>query len=158
MAIALTETQRAILRIVQANIPMTLTPYADIASLCQCSEQEVLELLATLKAQGAIRRYGAMIRHHKTDWVHNAMVAWIIPEASIDAAGEIASTFANISHVYHRPSPYPSWPYNLYTMIHGRTEDEYQETIQKLQQFEHFRDHTILKSLQELKKVSMTYF
>ncbi|MBQ7738040.1 MAG: Lrp/AsnC family transcriptional regulator [Desulfovibrionaceae bacterium] len=158
MAIALTEKERAILRIVQANIPMTLTPYADIASLCQCSEQEVLELLASLKAQGAIRRYGAMIRHQKTDWVHNAMVAWIVPEDQVESAGEIASTFANISHVYHRPSAYPSWPYNLYTMIHGRTPAECQQAIQKLQAVPYFKEHTILKSLKELKKVSMTYF
>ena len=158
MAIALTEKERAILRIVQANIPMTLTPYADIASLCQCSEQEVLELLASLKAQGAIRRYGAMIRHHKTDWVHNAMVAWIVEKDNIDAAGAIASSFANISHVYYRPSKYQAWPYSFYTMIHGRTEAECLESIQKLEQMEYFQEHCILQSLKELKKVSMTYF
>ena len=69
------EAERAVLRIVQADLPDTLTPYADIAREAGVSEAEVLELLTRLKASGAIRRFGASIKHQKTGWTHNAMVA-----------------------------------------------------------------------------------
>ena len=158
MALALTATERAILKIVQRNIPASLTPYADIAQACGTTEQEVIDLLVRLKAEGAIRRYGAMIRHHKTPWLHNAMVAWQVEIERLDFCGEIAATFSNISHVYYRPSPYQEWPYNFYTMIHGRTKEECQEVILKLKEAAKIKDPMILPSLKELKKVSMTYF
>ena len=63
MAQQFTETERAILRIVQADLPDTLTPYADIARTVGCTEEEVLDLLSRLKQSGAIRRFGASIKH-----------------------------------------------------------------------------------------------
>ena len=88
MAQQFTETERAILRIVQADLPDSLTPYADIARTVGCTEEEVLDLLSRLKQSGAIRRFGASIKHQKTGWTHNAMVAWIVDEADSDAIGE----------------------------------------------------------------------
>ena len=40
------ETERAILRIVQADLPDSLTPYADIAAQTGSSENDVLALTA----------------------------------------------------------------------------------------------------------------
>ena len=77
MAQQFTETERAILRIVQADLPDSLTPYADIARTVGCTEEEVLDLLSRLKQSGAIRRFGASIKHQKTGWTHNAMVATV---------------------------------------------------------------------------------
>ena len=76
------EAERAVLRIVQADLPDTLTPYADMAREAGISEAEVLELLTRLKASGVIRRFGASIKHQKTGWTHNAMVAWKADEAA----------------------------------------------------------------------------
>ncbi|MBQ9537247.1 MAG: Lrp/AsnC family transcriptional regulator [Desulfovibrionaceae bacterium] len=158
MAVEFTATERAILAIVQRNLPATLTPYADIAKACNCTEEEVLALLQRLKQNGTIRRYGAMIRHHKTPWRHNAMVAWCVQEENLEACGKIAATLSNISHIYVRPSTYPEWPYNFYTMIHGRTPLECLNAIRHLQSTAPLGDHLVLQSLRELKKVSMTYF
>ena len=82
-----TDTERAILRIVQSQLPDTLTPYADIAREVGTDEQTVLDLLRRLKESGAIRRFGASIKHQRTGWAYNAMVAWIV--------GEILSTPAS---------------------------------------------------------------
>ena len=161
--LSLTEAERAVLRIVQKNIPDSLTPYADIARACTAeghavSEDDVIQLLRRLKEEGVIRRYGAMIRHTKTDWIHNAMVAWRVPPDDIERCGNLATTFTNVSHVYHRPSSDSAWPYNLYTMVHGRTIEECTSTIEKLQETMQLDQYTVLQSVQELKKVSMTYF
>ena len=46
-----TEKEQAILRIVQKNLPDTLTPYADIAAAVGATEEEVLETGVKVRAQ-----------------------------------------------------------------------------------------------------------
>ncbi|BAV92560.1 siroheme decarboxylase subunit beta [Candidatus Desulfovibrio trichonymphae] len=153
-----TDTERAILRIVQTNLPDSLAPYADIARETGVSEADVLALLIRLKESGAIRRFGASIKHQKTGWTHNAMVAWKVNEALVDACGVLAAQHDHISHVYYRPSSAPDWPYTLYTMVHGRNEAECLGVVEELAHTSPLREHAVLKSLKELKKTSMIYF
>ncbi len=154
-----TETQEKILHIVQSNLPDSLTPYADIAKEVGCSEDEVINLLSSLKEEGVIRRFGASIKHQKVGYNFNAMVAWKIDDALITEAGKIAATFSNISHCYHRPSPDTSkWNYTLFTMIHGMEENDIQNTINKLIEITELQEYAILESIKELKKTSMKYF
>ena len=68
-----TPAEQAVLRIVQANLPDSLTPYADIAEQAGMTEAQVLELLSSLKESGAIRRFGASIKHQKTGWAHKTI-------------------------------------------------------------------------------------
>ena len=153
-----TETERAILRIVQDQLPDSLTPYADIAKEVGTEESVVLELLRRLKESGAIRRFGASIKHQRTGWNHNAMVAWRIDESLVDETGEYAARHPLISHCYYRPATAPDWPYTLYTMIHGRTEEECRNVIEQLRQETALDEYAVLDSLAELKKTSMVYF
>ena len=153
-----TNTERAILRIVQRDLPDTLTPYADIAREAGTDEQSVIDLLAQLKSQGVIRRFGASVKHQKAGFTHNAMVAWIIDDAHVDAAGRAAALHPGVSHCYHRPTTAADWPYTLYTMVHGRSEEECADVIRELGTIEHMETHAVLTSLRELKKISMTYF
>lgn len=156
--IPLTQDEKNILAILQKNIPDTLTPYKTIADLCGVEEKTVLELIARLKEAGAIRRFGAMIRHQKTEWIHNAMVAWKVPEDQRDAFATFAASVPTISHVYFRPSMHKDWPYTVYTMVHGRSEEECQAGITTLSTAWSALEYCVLKTKKELKKVSMTYF
>ena len=158
MSITFTDTERAILRIVQYQLPDTLTPYADIAREVGTDEETVLALLRRLRESGAIRRFGASIKHQKTGWAHNAMVAWRIDAGLIDAAGEHAAKHPRISHCYYRPTTAPDWPYTLYTMVHGKSEGDCQEVIDELRRETALDEYAVLESLEELKKTSMTYF
>lgn len=153
-----TETERHILRIVQDNLPDSLTPYADIARMVGTDEETVLNLLQSLKDDGCIRRFGASIKHQRAGWNHNAMVAWKIAPELVDIAGEAAAKNPFISHVYHRPSTAEDWPFELYTMIHGRHKTEYLDVIEQLRKESPLDEYTVLESLKELKKTSMTYF
>ena len=158
MSTAFTDTERAILRIVQFQLPDTLTPYADIAREVGTDEETVLNLLRRMKDDGSIRRFGASIKHQKTGWTHNAMVAWIVDEADSDAIAEVAVKSPNISHVYFRPTSAEDWPYTLYTMVHGRSEEECRKVIEDLRRDTALDEYAVLNSLKELKKTSMTYF
>lgn len=153
-----TEKEREILRIVQKNLPDSLTPYADIAESVGVEESDVLALLRGMVEEGSIRRFGASLKHQKAGFSHNAMVAWIVRPEEADAAGEEASKHPLISHCYYRPSSAPDWPYELYTMIHGRHPDEYKDVIAALRATTVLRDFAVLESVREMKKTSMTYF
>ena len=153
-----TDTERAVLRMAQSNLPDTATPYADMAAAAGTDEATVIALLRRLRDEGAIRRFGASIKHQRTGWTHNAMVAWIVDEADVDACGAYAAQHPNISHCYHRPDTAPDWPYTFYTMIHGRSAQECQDVVEQLRRETVLDRHAVLESLKELKKTSMIYF
>ena len=158
MAVAFTPQEEAVLRIVQADLPDSLTPYADMAAQCGLTEDEVLALLSRLRESGAIRRFGASIRHQRTGWKHNAMVAWAVAPEDVDACGAIAAKHPNISHSYYRPSSAPDWPYTFYTMIHGKSDQQCRDVVEELIATSPLRDYAMLRTVRELKKISMTYF
>lgn len=153
-----TKAERAVLSIVQDNLPDSLTPYADIAEKTGMAEADVIALLKRLKQSGAIRRFGASIRHQRAGWTSNAMVAWKATREEAERCGPIAAQHPNISHAYYRPGSAPDWPYTLYTMVHGRSEAEVSGVIEQLLQSWPLKEYVVLRSIRELKKTSMIYF
>lgn len=158
MAQTFSEAELRVLRIVQKDLPDSETPYADIAREAGMTEEEVIDLLARLKESGAIRRFGVTLRHQKTAWTHNVMVAWKVSEEMADAAGGAAARHPCVSHCYFRPTTAEDWPYTLYTMVHGRSEEECLRTVEELRAIPEMGECAMLKSLKELKKTSMAYF
>ena len=158
MAREFSQQQRDILRIVQKDLPDSLTPFADIARETGTSEEEVLDLLRTLKEEGVIRRFGASIKHQRAGWSANAMVGWIVGEDEVDELGRKAAEHPHVSHCYYRPSAVEDWPYELYTMIHGRSSEECSAVLEELKQMLGKSDYLVLHTIRELKKISPTYF
>lgn len=154
-----TDTERAILSIVQKNLPDSATPYADIAKAAGTDEASVLKLLRDMKEDGSIRRFGASIKHQRAGFSHNAMVAWkVADQREADEAGAVAADCKMISHCYYRPSSAEDWPYEFFTMIHGRTPDEYLVAVDFIIKNTSLREYAVLESIRELKKTSMKYF
>ena len=156
-ATALSDLDKAILKRVQGNLPDSATPYADIAAAVGATEDHVLSLLSRMVDAGEIRRFGATLKHQKAGFGANVMVAWYVPEEDVDRIGAIMSERPEISHCYHRINCL-DWPYNLYTMIHGRSKADCQAVVDALCQTTGLDDYAMLFSLKELKKISMRYF
>ena len=148
---------REILRLVQGNLPDSATPYADIAAAVGTDEGHVLGLLTGMVENGGIRRFGATLKHQKAGYAANVMVAWYVPEEDVDRIGAIMSERPEISHCYHRVNCL-EWPYNLYTMVHGRSTEACRAVVESLCRTTGLDDYAMLFSLKELKKVSMRYF
>ncbi|NJB68222.1 DNA-binding Lrp family transcriptional regulator [Desulfobaculum xiamenense] len=153
-----TDMQRTILRRIQGTLPDSPTPFADIAAEAGVTEQEVLDLVRGLKADGAIRRFGATLRHQKAGYAHNAMVAWYVEaDLDIDEVGAIMAARPEVSHCYHRRNCM-DWPYNIYTMIHGQNPDDYKLVVEEIIAATGVTQYDVLESVKELKKSSMKYF
>ena len=153
-----TPKQRTILRIVQDNLPDSTTPFRDIAAEAGLTESEVIEFLERLKREGFIRRFGATLRHQVAGYDCNVMVAWQVePAEAVEQVARSMRERPEISHVYQRRT-YPEWPFNLYTMLHGRNEEECRKVVRELSEYTGVSRYEFLFSQDELKKTSMRYF
>jgi DNA-binding Lrp family transcriptional regulator len=153
----LTKLEKKILASIQGDISVTKQPYLEIAEQLGISEDTFLEKLKDLCDRGVIRRFGATIRHQKSGFKANAMVAWTVDEDRINDVGEKMASFREVSHCYRR-NPNGDWPYNLYTMIHAGDEESCRETARKMSEATSVYTYTLLFSRKELKKTSMEYF
>ncbi|MCL4501986.1 MAG: Lrp/AsnC family transcriptional regulator, partial [Deltaproteobacteria bacterium] len=132
-------------------------PFKELADLLGLEEEVVLAAIRSLMEKGYIRRFGATLRHQKSGFEANALVAWKVPEADLKRAGQELAAQRVVSHCYSR-RPAPAWPYNLYTMIHGRTKDECLKTAARMAKETGLSDYQVLFSESELKKTTMRYF
>ncbi len=85
------------------------------------------------------------------------LVAWVVPEADLKRIGQHLAGQRAVTHCYAR-RPAPSWPYTLYTMIHGRTPEECVKIAAKMAAETGVHDYEMLFSETELKKTTMRYF
>ncbi len=153
----LTELEKKIIASIQGDIPVISRPYLEMSKKLKISEETLIKTLKDLCDRGVIRRFGATIRHQKSGFSANAMVAWIVDEDRIDEVGEKMASFKQVSHCYRR-NPNGQWPYNLYTMIHANDEDTCREIARTMSSETSIENYKLLFSRRELKKTSMKYF
>ena len=78
------ETQIKTIRALQDGLPLSREPFAEIAKKIGISEEELLNQLGVWKADGTIRRFGAIVRHHDAGYSVNAMGVWTDPDEQVD--------------------------------------------------------------------------
>ena len=153
----LTDLEKKIIALLQTDIPIVERPYRAMAGQIGITEEEFLSVLKGLSDRGMIRRFGATLKHQKSGFKANAMVAWKVDEDRVEKTGSIMATFPEITHCYRR-NPAPGWKYNLYTMVHASDEDECYAIVEKISKAVGEDEYELLFSRQELKKTSMKYF
>ncbi|WP_333822268.1 siroheme decarboxylase subunit beta [Pinisolibacter sp.] len=148
---------RAIIAATQGGLPLTPTPYADVAARVDADEAEVIARLSRMLEAGAVRRIGAVPNHYRLGLSHNGMTVWDVDDAEVDRLGEIVGALDFVTHCYRRPRALPDWPYNLFAMVHGRSRDEVEakraEIVDLLGGF--VRASDILYSTRILKKTGL---
>lgn len=153
----LSELDRLIIARLQGDLPLRPDPYAAVAAEVGITEEELLQRIDGYIASGIMRRMGTILRHHRAGYLANAMCCWNVPEERVEEVGAAMAAFREASHVYRRPT-YPDWPYNLFTMLHGRSKEELEATARKIAARTGITDYKLLYSTREFKKTSMNYF
>jgi DNA-binding Lrp family transcriptional regulator len=153
----LNTNEQKVIAAIQGDIPITARPYRVLAERIGMTETAFLEKLEGLRTRDIIRRFGATLRHQKSGYAANAMGAWQVPEERVETVGNRMAACRQISHCYRR-NPNADWPYNFYTMIHAESREACWEIARQLSRETGVEDYTLLFSLRELKKTSMTYF
>ncbi len=113
--------------------------------------EALLERLAAMIERGEVRRFGASIAHRKAGIAANVMCVWRVPSDQVDAFAREAVQSDAITHCYERATT-PEWPYNLYCMIHGRSQSYCEAVIRDLCRRTAQHDYVALLSTREFKK------
>jgi siroheme decarboxylase len=153
----LSELDKKVILALQRDLEICPRPFREVAELLGIREEELLAVIRSLMDRGYIRRFGATLRHQQSGYEANALVAWAVPEADLKRIGRHLASQRAVTHCYAR-QPAPSWPYNLYTMIHGRTPDECVQIAAQMAAETGIDDYEMLFSETELKKTTMRYF
>lgn len=151
------EIQCGIMRKLQQDLPLSSTPFKDIAEEFQIKEKTLFDFLTYLKISQKMSRFAAILKHRNLGFNANAMVVWAIPEATIEPFAQYASAHASISHCYERVT-YGEWPYNMYTMLHSTSREGCQTIIRELVSQFAVDSYEVLYSIKEFKKQRIDYF
>jgi DNA-binding Lrp family transcriptional regulator len=154
---AIDHLDKQIIALLQGDIPLDSRPWADAARELGLKEQEVVERIQALADSGVMRRFGATLRHQRSGFESNVMVAWNVSEDQAGPVGEQLASYRWVSHCYWR-ARCGGFPYNLYSMVHGRSDEECRSQVQQMVKDTGITDYAMLYSRRELKKTSMRYF
>ncbi|HOP48867.1 MAG TPA: AsnC family transcriptional regulator [Desulfobacteraceae bacterium] len=142
---------------IQGDLPLERRPFAALADKAGLTEDQFISRIEDLRNRGVLRRFGATLRHQKSGFRANAMVAWLVPDERIEEVGRLFSGFNEVTHCYHR-NPQKDWPYNIFTMVHGISRDQCHHITAKMADSACIREYILLFSEKEFKKTSMKYF
>ena len=148
---------RQLIVLTQTGLPLTERPYHRLAEQLLVTAEEVMQRFRTMQEHGVIRRIGAVPNHYKLGYGFNGMTVWDVEDEMIDALGAQVAQLSFVSHCYQRPRHLPDWPYNLFAMIHAKTEQDATAQIDKVAELlvGHVRSHQVLYSSRILKKTGL---
>jgi DNA-binding Lrp family transcriptional regulator len=129
----LDDTDRKLISATQAGLPIEPSPYKNIADSLGLTQDDVLQRLTNMLYSGVIRRIGAVPNHYRLGLTANGMTVWDVPDNKIEQLGELIGKLDFVSHCYQRPRHLPVWPYNLFAMVHGHSEDEVKNKVKKIE-------------------------
>lgn len=153
------EIERRLISVLQEGLPMFIRPFQLIAGRVGTSEAEVLGRIRRWLEEGAIKRFGVVVRHHELGFRANAMLVHDIPDERVGDIGRAMAEEQAVTLCYRRPRCLPEWPYNLFCMIHGRERGEVEATIAELRQRHGLENyaHETLFSLTRFKQNGARY-
>jgi DNA-binding Lrp family transcriptional regulator len=153
------EAERRLVSVLQEGLPLFIRPFSLIAERIGASESEVLGRIARWLEDGAIKRFGVVVRHHELGFRANAMLVHDIPDDRVSELGRALAEEHDVTLCYRRPRILPDWPYNLFCMIHGRERSEVEGIIADLRQRHGLTEcpHDILFSLTRFKQNGARY-
>lgn len=148
---------RQIIQATQAGLPLVTEPYQAVAEQLGLSAAEVMQRMQAMLESGVIRRIAAVPNHYKIGYRFNGMTVWDVDDQHVERLGRSVAELPFVSHCYQRPRHLPDWPYNLFAMVHGKTEQDAEQQVSTIAQLlgNASRQHQVLYSTKILKKTGL---
>lgn len=146
-----------LVRELQEDLPVEHEPFNGMAERLGISVPELFAEAAAFQEEGRMRRFAAILAHRNAGFTANGMGVWAVPDERIEEVGDTMAHFRAVSHCYQRPT-YPDWPYNVFTMVHGRTPEDCQTVFDSIQRETGVDQYTVLYSTKEFKKIRLKYY
>lgn len=152
-----TDTEIRAIRGFQKDLPITSTPFDLLSKEAGVDTSTLLDYAKAFIANGRMRRFAAVLHHRRAGFRANAMGVWVALDEDIEEIGRRMASFSVVSHCYQRPS-YPDWPYNIFTMVHGRSVEDCEAVLGRISDETGIRERSALYSTKEYKKIRVVYF
>ncbi|MFB6091351.1 MAG: Lrp/AsnC family transcriptional regulator [Halobellus sp.] len=130
----LTPAERDLVVEIQGGLPITATPYADVADAIGQETDWVVETIKRFEREGKVRRVGVVPNHYALGYTENGMTVWNVPDDRVDEVGPAVASLPFVTHCYQRPRHEGVWPYNFFAMTHGRSEAESDRRIEQVRE------------------------
>jgi DNA-binding Lrp family transcriptional regulator len=111
----------------QQGMPLTSTPYADIARQLGVYETTVLETLQRLQTEGVISRVGAVFRPNRIG--ASTLAAIAVPVAELEEVAAMVSEFTEVNHNYEREHRF-----NLWFVVVADDEDQLESVLAEIEE------------------------
>lgn len=125
-------TDRKIMTRLQDGLPLTPSPFAEIARECGTGEEEFLERVRALKARGLIRRIGPIIDQRALGRA-TTLAATAVSAENADALAGRVCALDGVSHCYLREAEEGETPYNLWFTLSAETPEDLDEILARLE-------------------------
>ncbi|MBE3097000.1 MAG: AsnC family transcriptional regulator [Planctomycetes bacterium] len=149
--------QKELVRLLQDGLPILHEPFVGAGAQLGWPVERIVEQIRQWMGMGIVRRFGAVVRHRDLGFAANGMAVFRSGGAQADEAGRRLAARPEVSHCYRRP-PLEDFPFNLYAMVHGRSEDAVRQAVAAMAAEAGLTDYDVLFSVTEFKKASMRYF
>lgn len=99
--------EKRLLNDFQHDLPLSATPYADMAAQLGVSENEVLNTVRKLQHDGVISRVGPVFTPNRIGV--STLAAMSIPPQALECVARIISAFPEVNHNYERDHEFNLW-------------------------------------------------
>ncbi len=104
----LTTFDKALLNLLQGNLPVCSRPFAELAAQLGTDEVTVLTRLRWLKQAGYLRRIGTFFNSARLGYV-GTLVALRVDEDHMQTVAEAVNQYVGATHNYEREGEYNLW-------------------------------------------------
>jgi DNA-binding Lrp family transcriptional regulator len=102
------DVDRGLLNEIQTGFPITGRPFHDLGVRLNCSEEEILTRVRSLKRKGIIRRIGGNFDSKRLGFA-TTLCAARVPEEKIRGFIEVVNRYPEVTHNYLRDNRYNIW-------------------------------------------------
>jgi DNA-binding Lrp family transcriptional regulator len=99
---------KALLNLLQSDIPICSHPFAEMASRLGTDENTVLNRLRELKSAGYLRRIGTFFDSNRLGY-RGTLIALKVEPSEINSVAEAVNRYSGTTHNYEREGLYNLW-------------------------------------------------
>lgn len=106
--VALSAFDKALLNLLQSDIPICSHPFAALADQLCTDEHTVINRLRELKAAGCLRRIGTFFNSDSLGY-HGVLVALAVEPTAVESVAKFINSCSGITHNYEREGAFNLW-------------------------------------------------
>jgi DNA-binding Lrp family transcriptional regulator len=145
------------IRLLQKDLPLHPRPFDVLARGTKLSGEDLVASARLFADRQQMRRFAALVDARRSSFSASVMGVWRVSPDGIDSVGGKMAAHKSVSQCYLRPT-YDDWPYNIFTIVHGRSVDECEAILGELAEATGVHEMHALFPVKEFKRTRLAFF